>query len=136
MRKKAITFISAIFVIAIMLMGFKVINDNGLLNKPTTNDNFNFIAINQILMYVANNGDGSHDPGTDANGFYWPGGINATKSAIFEDGLIWGTKIGREIRVNGNTHRQGLQAGKILPGGIPDIPGDPKYRVYKVRKGW
>ena len=58
MRKKAITFISAIFVIAIMLMGFKVINDNGLLNKPTTNDNFNFIAINQILMYVANNGDG------------------------------------------------------------------------------
>ncbi len=136
MRKKAITFISVIFVIAIMLLGFKVISENGLLNKPTINDNFNFIAINQILMYVANNGDGSHDPGTDSNGFYWPGGINATKSAIFEDGLIWGTKIGRETRVNGNTHRQGLQAGKILPGGIPDNPADPKYRVYKVRKGW
>jgi hypothetical protein len=92
MRKKAITFISAIFVIAIMLLGFKVISENGLLNKPTTNDNFNYIAINQILMYVANNGDGSHDPGTDANGFYWPGGINATKSPYLRTDLSGGLK--------------------------------------------
>ena len=136
MRKKAIAFTSTIFVIAIVILGSKVNNNSDLLNKPLTNDYFNYIAINQILMYCANNGDGSHDPGTDAAGFYWPGGINAVKTAIFEDGLIWGCKIGREIRVNGNTHRQGLEAGKILPNGQPDNPGDPRYRVYKIRKGW
>jgi hypothetical protein len=136
MRKKAITFTLAIFVIAMVLLGLKAIDRDGLLNKPLVNDNYNYISINQILMYISNNGDGSHDPATDGNGFYWPGGINAQKAAIFEDGLIWGTKIGRETRVNGNTHRQGLQAGKILPGGIPDDPSLSRYRVFKVRKGW
>jgi len=136
MRNRAITFSSTIFVIAMVIFGLRVNDNTGSLNKPLTNDFFNYIAINQILMYCANNGDGSHDPATDGNGFYWPGGINAVKSAIFEDGLIWGCKIGREVRANGNTHRQGLQAGKILPSGVPDNPGDPKYRVYKIRKGW
>jgi len=136
MKKKAITFTLAIFVIAIVILGFRAKDVDDSLSKPTTNDFFNYIAINQILMYVANNGDGSHDPATDGNGFYWPGGLNAQKAAIFEDGLIWGTKIGRETRVNGNTHRQGLQAGKILPGGIPDDPSLSRYRVFKVRKGW
>ena len=57
-------------------------------NKITTNDHYNYIAINECLMWVSNNGDGSHDPRTDGSGFYWPGGENATLSAIFEDGLI------------------------------------------------
>jgi hypothetical protein len=104
--------------------------------KPLTNDDYNYIAINEILMYISNNGDGSHDPVTDGNGFYWPGGKLATKAAIFEDGLVWGGKINGEIRVNGNTHRQGLQAGKILTGGVADNPDDPKYRIYKIRKDW
>ncbi len=110
--------------------------DDKKLLKPLTNDDYNYIAINEILMWISNNGDGSHDPITDGNGFYWPGGKGARKSAVFEDGLLWGGKINSEIRVNGNTHRQGLQAGKILPDGIADDPMDPKYRVYKIRKGW
>ena len=77
--------------------------------KPMTNDYHNYIAINEIKMWVANNGDGSHDPYTDGNGFYWPGGEEAEKAAIFEDGLLWGGVVNGEIRVNGNTHRQGLQ---------------------------
>ena len=100
--------------------------------KPLTNDDYNYIAINEILMYISNNGDGSHDPGTDGNGFYWPGGKLATKAAIFEDGLVWGGKINGEIRVNGNTHRQGLQAGKILTGGVAGNADDPRYRIYKI----
>ncbi len=106
------------------------------LSKITTNDNYEFISVNEIYMWVSNNGDGSHSPLTDGNGFYWPGGINATKSSIFEDGLVWGGIVNGQIRVNGNTHRQGLQAGKILPNGSPDDPSLPKYRVYKILKGW
>ena len=109
---------------------------NKELLKPLTNDDYNYIAINEILMWVGNNGDGSHDPNTNGSGFYWPGGKISEKTAIFEDGLIWGCKVGREIRVNGNTHRQGLQAGKILPDGTADDPDDPRYRVYRIQKGW
>ncbi len=110
-------------------------DDKKLVAKPNLNDRYIYIAANNILMWISNNGDGSHDPRTDGNGFYWPGGINAIQSAIFEDGLLFGAKVGDEIRVNGNTHRQGLQAGKII-NGLPDDPSLEKYRVYKIRKDW
>jgi len=101
-----------------------------------TNDSYQYISVNEILMWISNNGDGSHDPRTNGGGLYWPGGINGTISAVFEDGLIWGGKIGNEIRANGNTHRHGLQAGKILLDGTPDDPSLTKYRVYKILNGW
>ncbi|MBZ0199053.1 MAG: T9SS type A sorting domain-containing protein [Ignavibacteriaceae bacterium] len=101
------------------------------------NPSYDFIAANEVLMWVGNNGDGSHDPRTDGSGFYWPGGINNTgESAIFEDGLCWGGKVNGQIRVNGNTHRQGLKQGNILPNGTPADYSDPKFRIYKIKKGW
>lgn len=114
----------------------KVGDKDRQLYKTNTNDHSNFITINQVFMWCKNDGDGSHDPRTDGQGFYWPGGENATLGAVFEDGLIWAGKIGREVRMNGNTHRQGLQAGKILDNGLPDDPSKAKYRVYKIRKSW
>ncbi|MCX6149389.1 MAG: hypothetical protein NTX22_02560 [Ignavibacteriales bacterium] len=106
------------------------------LYKTNSNDYSNFITINQIFMWCENNGDGSHDPRTDGQGFYWPGGESATLGVVFEDGLVWAGKIGREVRMNGNTHRQGLQAGKILENGQADDVSKEKYRVYKIRKTW
>ncbi len=100
-------------------------------------NSYDYIAANEILMWIGNNGDGSHDPNTDGSGFYWPGGINNTgQTAIFEDGLCWGGKVDGEIRVNGNTHRQGLKPGNILPDGTAANPIDPKFRVYKIKKNW
>ena len=88
------------------------------LQKTNTNDLFDFIAINQIYMLFSNNGNTSHNnAGTGTNGLLWPGGINATIGPIFQDGLIWGGRVGTEIRVGGSTYRQGLQAGPILPDG-------------------
>ena len=69
MIKKAITFTLAIFVIAMVFLGFRSVDKADFLSKPLINDDYNYIAINQILMYVSNNGDGSHDPATDGNGF-------------------------------------------------------------------
>lgn len=138
MNKKIIGLLSTfLLILAFISLGFRGDDKSGKVKKTSINDDYEYIAINQILMWVSNNGDGSHDPRTDGNGFYWPGGINNTgKSAIFEDGLIFAGKVGREIRMNGNTHRQGLQAGIILPSGEADNPGLEKYRVYKIRKGW
>lgn len=137
MYKKLSTFIFLTVIIGIVTIGFfaRYENGNGV-RKVNTNDQYKYIAANQILMWVSNNGDGSHDPRTDGNGFYWPGGEDATLSAVFQDGLIFAGKVGREIRMNGNTHRQGLQAGKILDTGEPDDPSLDKYRVYRIKKGW
>jgi len=132
--KNQILFLSVILCSFLFIAGIPP--EEKKLLKPFTNDDYNFIAINEIMMWVANNGDGSHDPETDGSGFYWPGGKSAKKAAIFEDGLIWGCIVGGDTLVNGNTHRQGLQAGKILPDGTADDPDNPRYRVYKIQKDW
>ncbi len=119
----------------VFLLSFKS-KDKSDISKISENDHYNYIAVNECFMWVSNNGDGSHDPRTDGSGFYWPGGEDAKIPAIFQDGLLFGGKYGDEIRVNGNTHRQGLQAGKILEDGTPDDPSKDKYRVYKIRRDW
>ncbi|MCF8241299.1 MAG: T9SS type A sorting domain-containing protein [Melioribacteraceae bacterium] len=97
---------------------------------------YEYLAINEIKMWVGNNGSGSHKPNTDSGGFNWPSENNFAKSLIYEDGLVYGGKVNDEIRVNGNTHRQGLTPGKILGSGEPDDPIQSKYKVYKVREDW
>ncbi|PJA96532.1 MAG: hypothetical protein CO129_05940, partial [Ignavibacteriales bacterium CG_4_9_14_3_um_filter_34_10] len=96
-----IKYIIPLFVIlGIISLGFfGKKGDQNDLKKVNGNDDYDFISINQVFMWVSNNGDGSHDPRTDGSGFYWPGGRNASITAIFEDGLIYGGKIGSEIRV-------------------------------------
>ena len=61
-------------------------------DKIATNDNYNYIAINQMKMWIGDNGMGSHNPISDDSGLFWPGGENATIPAIFVDGLVWGEK--------------------------------------------
>ncbi|MGC9093968.1 MAG: hypothetical protein ACP5JH_12090, partial [Bacteroidota bacterium] len=107
--------------------------DKGV-RKTATDDHYNYIDINTILMWVSNNGDGSFDPNTGVAGFYWPKGTPNT--AIYEDGLLFGGFVNGELRVGGSTYRQGLQAGKILPDGSADNPDLAKYRVYKVRRDY
>jgi len=136
------TFITLIIITATIVASFKFIEDKKLA-KVNSNDDYDFISINNILMWVSNNGDGSHDPITHGNGFFWPKdslseypGSHRIKSAIYEDGLVWGGIVDGDIRANGNTHRQGIQAGKILDNGRADDPSLEKYRVYKIRKDW
>jgi len=94
------------------------------------------IIANEIMMWVGNDGMGSHDPRTDGNGFYWPGGSEATKSAIFSDGLVWGGKVNGEIRVNGDVYRHGLKPGRILPDGKAENPLSTKSKIFKIRNNW
>ncbi|MBK7379421.1 MAG: T9SS type A sorting domain-containing protein [Ignavibacteriales bacterium] len=105
-------------------------------NKITTNDDYNYIAINQMKMWIGNNGSGSHDPNTDGSGLLWPGGEDAALNLVYADGLLWGGYVGDSLFVNGNMYRYGLQAGKILDNGLADDPSLSKYRIYKIRKDW
>lgn len=132
-------YLRAVFILLFSLLNLQAQNKNtstNTLNKVTTNDDYNYIAINQMKMWIGNNGMGSHNPDTDGAGLLWPGGENAILNLVFEDGLIWGGYIGDSLYVNGSTYRQGLQAGKILSNGLADDPTLPKYRIYKIRKDW
>jgi hypothetical protein len=117
------------------------------LSKISTNDDYEFIAANEIFIWISNNGGTSHDPRINGSGLLWPNGSQLhlegkwhynihTGDAVFIDGLVWGGIVNDSIKVGGSTWRQGLQAGKILPNGEADNPSKGKYRVYKIRKDW
>lgn len=105
--------------------------DKDAMQKTASNDVYDFISINNILMWISNNGSTSHNNQTDGSGLEWPAG--SAKYAIFQDGLVWGGTVQGEIRIGGSTYRQGLQAGNIKADGTAD-PNDPVHRIYKVRK--
>jgi hypothetical protein len=102
------------------------------LAKTMTQDVYDFISINSILMYISNNGCTAFDSKTSATGFEWPQGSG--KHAIFEDGLIWGGTVQGGVRVGGSTYSYGMQAGPIMADGQPATGADPRYRIYKIRK--
>ncbi|MBN1448902.1 MAG: T9SS type A sorting domain-containing protein [Bacteroidetes bacterium] len=105
--------------------------DKRTLQKTSKDDVYDFISINNILMWISNNGSTSHNPQTDGSGLEWPNG--SAQYAIFQDGLVWGGKVQGEIRIGGSTYRQGLQAGNIKADGTAE-PADPRHTIYKVRK--
>ena len=79
----------------------------------------------------------SHDPVIIYGpGFFWPGGEDATISAIYEDGLVWGAKVNGETRVNGSTYRYGLTPGYITESGLPSDPLGVKSKIFKLKKNW
>jgi hypothetical protein len=100
------------------------------------NDSYDYIAINEILMWVSNCGDGSYDPIHNRGGFYWPNGLNGTVSAIISDGLIYAGMVNEELRINGNMYRQGWQAGYINENGEASDPNEAVNKVWKIRKDW
>ena len=97
---------------------------------------YDYTSVNEVKMWIANNGDGSHNPYTDGQGYFWPGGETATKGAVFEDGLVWGGKVSGEIRVGGSTYRHGLVPGNIQKNGFPADQEDIHFQVWKSKKDW
>jgi len=101
-----------------------------------SNDNYDYIAANDIKMWISNNGDGSHDPIADGSGFFWPGGNCAIIPSIFEDGFVYGGIVDSLVNVNGSTYRQGWQSGNILEDGTAANPNDPVFKIWKIKKDW
>ncbi len=100
------------------------------------NSDYNYIAINEIKMWIGNNGDGSHSPSSEAQGFFWPGGVNATQGAIAEDGLVWAGMVNGQLKAGGSYGNHGLQPGNILEDGSPADPNDPRFKIWKSRIDW
>jgi hypothetical protein len=97
---------------------------------------YDYIAINDIKMYFSNYGAGSHNPQNDGPGLYWPEGENGTKTAVFQDGLLWSGKVDGEVRASGNTYRSSQQPGIIFPDGTAGNPDSLLYSIWKIRYDW
>ena len=98
--------------------------------------NHDYIAINDIKMYFSNFGAGSHDPQNDGSGLFWPDGENGTKTAIFQDELIWAGKVNGTVQVNGNNHKGAQQPGIIFPDGSTGNPDSTLFSIWKIRYDW
>lgn len=102
------------------------------LDKSATNDQWDFISVNNILMWLSNNGRTAHNPLSDQSGMEWP--KNSAKYVVFTDGILWGGRVEGQIRVGGATYNAGLQAGHIKSDGTASDPSDPRARIYKILK--
>ncbi len=121
------------------------ISESGNQSKYTVSDSpfsiemystYEYIAANEIKMWIGNNGDGSHSPLTDAQGLFWPGGEEATQGACYEDGPLFGGKVNGQVRISGSSYRHGLRPGIILDNGNPDSSLKPEYKQFKIKKDW
>ena len=110
--------------------------ENSFAIQRNYNDFYYYININKVKMWQSNNGIGSYNSQINHSGFYWPYDENDSTAAVYSDGLLWGGYADGNLKVGGNHHRSGLEAGKILPGGIPDSVTSPRCRVFRIRKGW
>ncbi|MCK4640486.1 MAG: T9SS type A sorting domain-containing protein [Candidatus Marinimicrobia bacterium] len=75
------------------------------------------------------NGMSGIDPNSNSGGIYPRG----TAGAIFQDGFIWGGKVGTEIRVGGQTYNVGTTQGWIKSDGTAVSKDDPRARIYRIR---
>jgi len=106
--------------------------DFSLVYNSNLVEGYNYISVNEVKMWISNEGDGSHDPNADGSGFFWPGGLCASIPAIFEDGFIYGGIVDSQVNVNGSNYRHGWQPGNILENGIAANSADPQFKVWKI----
>ncbi|MBI2417459.1 MAG: hypothetical protein HYV28_06055, partial [Ignavibacteriales bacterium] len=89
---------------------------------------------NEISHYICNNGITSHNISTNASGLHWP--KNANSTAVYQDGIVWGGKVGTEIRTGGSAYRSGLQPGNIMSNGLAADTNNLDFYVWRLKKDW
>ena len=99
-----------------------------------SNIDYNYTSNPGVLMWVAANGEGSHNLLTEAAGFYFPS--NENKTLTFIDGLLYCGKINGTLGLTGTYYRTGLLPGKILESGVPDNPYQYVNKIFKIKKDW
>lgn len=108
---------------------------NGLFSSYETS--YDSMCVNEIKMLVGSNGTSAHDPFRDAPGFFWPGGKSASLMALYMDGLCWVGNVDGTLKANGNNYGgTGLIPGSILNDGSAAKPSDPRFKLWKLKKGW
>lgn len=91
------------------------------------------IDVNNISMFVTNQGSFAWDIGGGGSGLEFPKGTG--KTAVFASGLWIGGKVNDDLRVVVAEYSFEYKPGPILPDGTPANPDDDRYRVFKINRG-
>jgi hypothetical protein len=94
---------------------------------------FTLLNINNISMWVRDDGWSARTPQNGEAGFWFPRGV---VTSIFQDGWLWGGNLHRSstpIRVGGQFYGIGTIAGRIISPGVYESPGDSAVRIYRIR---
>jgi hypothetical protein len=95
-------------------------------------DNAKRIDVNNIAMIVTNTGSFAFDKTTGNSGLEFPKGTG--KTAVFAAGLWMGGVVSGATRICVAEYSDEYGPGIILPGGLPDDPDRPEYKVYKLNR--
>ena len=99
------------------------------------------ISINQFKMTIWNNGTFWNPQFVLENNYsgdlLWPGGSIAYQWLCFANDFYFAATVDSTFRFSGGLLQTGLlRAGKVLDNGTADDSLNPRYRVYRIRKGW
>ncbi len=92
------------------------------------------IDVNNISMFVTNQGSFAWDLATGSAGLEFPKGTHG-QTAVYAAGPWIAGKVNGEIRVAIAEYSFEFAPGPILPDGTPADPALDRYRVYKISKG-
>lgn len=91
------------------------------------------ININNVSVYVSNEGSFSFNIGAGAAGLEFPKGTG--KTAVFASGLWVGGKVSGDLRVATGEYQFEWRPGPMGKDGKPADANDAKYKVYKISAG-
>jgi hypothetical protein len=100
---------------------------------PQDYDTDTRMDVNNLDMFVTNQGSFSYDITTGLSGLVFPKGTN--KTAIYAAGIWIGARVNGEVRTSVAEYSNTYGPGPILTGGQPADPTDPRYLVYKITLG-
>jgi len=97
---------------------------------------YDSLVTNEIKYYFRNDGTFAVQPYYDCCGLLWPGGKNASKSAVFHEGFLVGGFTDGELGLSGVQWNSGMIPGVIQKDGSYSNPADPKFKIWKIKKNW
>lgn len=110
------------------------------LSKATGTPVSTLLNINNLAMWVRNDGWSARRPSDGNAGITFPRGTTET---IFADGLIWGgfvqDGVSPALRVGGQTYNIGTVPGRIISPGVAedrDATTNPTVRIFRIRRDW
>jgi hypothetical protein len=100
---------------------------------PQDYDTDTRMDVNNLDMFVTNQGSFAYNIGTGNSGLIFPKGTN--KAAIYAAGIWIGAKVDGQVRTSVAEYSNTYGPGPILPNGRPADPTNPRYQAYKITLG-
>ncbi len=127
-------YLVAFLMLTILIFGNNSFSKNLKSNvKTTTVRDAEKLDVNQISMWLMNNGSFARNPVTGNAGLEYP--LGSDKYMVYTAGLWIAGKVNGEVRTSCTDYVAEYQGGIIFSNGQPADPTLEKYRLHKIKPG-